>query len=111
MQAFPPSGGKWQVSTEGGSDGRWCPDGKELFYLSPERKLMAVEVRSGASFEAGPPRELFQTRIAGPLGVGLRFNYAVAPPDGRRFLMVLADEESSPTPFTVVLNWTADLKK
>jgi len=111
VQPFSPSGGKWQISTEGGSDARWRPDGKELFFLSPERNLMAVELRSGASFEAGQPRELFQTRIAGPLGTGLRFNYAVAPPDGRRFLMVLADEESSATPFTVVLNWTADLKK
>ena len=55
------SGGKWLISTSGGTLPRWRRDGKELFYLAPDGKLMAVEIRSGANFEAGAPKLLFDT--------------------------------------------------
>ena len=64
VQGFPKSGGKFQVSTTGGGHPWWRRDGEELYYLSPERKLMAVEVSATATtFETGRPRELFQTRL------------------------------------------------
>jgi len=63
VQAFPASGGKRQVSTAGGSDPQWRRDGKELFYLSVDNKLMAVEVKLTPRFEAGASRPLFAARV------------------------------------------------
>jgi serine/threonine protein kinase len=103
VQSFPPSGGKWQISTAGGNEPQWRRDGKELFYTAPGNKLMAVEVRAGgALLEAGIPKELFEFR-GGPV---FRNRYAVAG-NGERFLVVALDEQTSSAPITVVLNWQA----
>src|SRR5205814_1046544 len=59
VQTFPASGGKWPVSTKGGGDPRFRRDGKELFYISSDRKMMAVEVKTGGAFEPGIPKALF----------------------------------------------------
>lgn len=105
VQAFPPSGAKWMVSANGGGSPRWRRDGKELFYLAADRKLMAVAVNGEGTFKAGVPKALFQTReIIG------RYVYAVTP-DGQRFLVNTPLEEASTSPITVVLNWTAELKR
>ena len=98
VQPVPPSGAKWQISTNGGTRPRWRRDGKELFYLAADRKMMAVEVKGGASFEAGIPKELFQARVV-PVS-----RYAVTG-DGRRFLLVSPTEEVTAAPTTVVVNW------
>ena len=100
-------GGKWQVSNGGGAQPRWRRDGKELFYLGPDRKLMAVEVKGGATFESGPPRPLFQTQVPGLLDAR---NHYVASADGRRFLVITPLPDAAAAPITVVLNWTAGLK-
>jgi len=110
VRAFP-SGGKWQVSTDGGFKPRWRQDGRELYYISPDRKLMVVSIEPGTEFRASSPRELFQTRIAGPLVWGIRFNYAVEPPDGKRFLIVTDTGQARPASFTVVTNWQQNLKR
>jgi hypothetical protein len=56
--------GKWQVSTTGGTYPRWRRDGKEIFFMNNDRKLMAVGVKSGSStFEAGVPQLLFEMRL------------------------------------------------
>jgi serine/threonine protein kinase len=109
VRPFPASGGQWMVSTNGGAQPRWRGDGKELFYFSAERKLMAVEVKEdGNTFTAGTPRPLFEMRtVAFFIGASL---YDVTR-DGQRFLLITPGEESSPSPLTVVLNWTAGLKK
>jgi Tol biopolymer transport system component len=115
VQPFPaaPSGGsgKFQVSTGGGVQPRWRGDGKELFYLAPDGKLMAVEVKTSPRFEAGIPKALF-TVPAGFVVSSLSFRYAVAR-DGKRFLInILALSEGPDTaPVTVIMNWTAGLKK
>ena len=62
VQAIPASGAKWQISPAGGVQPRWRRDGKELFYISADQKLMAVPVKSGAGFEAGT-RSPFLTSI------------------------------------------------
>jgi serine/threonine protein kinase/Tol biopolymer transport system component len=110
-QSFPASGGKWQISTNGGAQPQWRGDGKELFYLSPDRKLMAVDVKGdGRTLDAGVPKELFELRLQ-TVGLPGPRNFYVAAEDGKRFLVNSAAEERISTPMTVVLNWTADLKR
>jgi hypothetical protein len=79
-----------------------------LLYLTNDRKLMALEVNAGATFEPGLPKALFDIRIRGAFGG--RTIYAVSR-DGQRFLTSDIFESSTPSPITVVLNWTADLKR
>jgi eukaryotic-like serine/threonine-protein kinase len=109
VQTFPASGGKWQVSSSGGYHLAWRPDGKELFYISSDKKMMVVEVKGeGATFERGAPRALFDVRIPSfntPLA-----QFAVTA-DGQKFLVAKPVGENTSTPITVVLNWTADLKR
>jgi Tol biopolymer transport system component len=107
IQSFPPAGGKWQVSTNGGAQPQWRRDGKELFYVATDRKLMAVDIKLGTSFEMGTPAALFQTQVA---GFAAPNRYAVSP-DGQRFLINSTIQDASPTPLTVILNWTSSLSK
>src|SRR5688572_11768275 len=111
VQSFPASGGKWQVSTNGGTHPQWRRDGKELFYISADRKLMAVDVKGeGPTFDAGVPKALFELRLQ-TLGLPRPGEVYVTAADGQRFLVTSAPEERITTPTTVVMNWTADLKK
>jgi Tol biopolymer transport system component len=109
VQPFPRSGSMWQVSTGGGSEAHWRRDGKELYYLAPDRKIMAVAVRGGSTFEREAPRPLFQTRVPFP-GSIYRMNYDVTA-DGARFLVNTLVEGAGSSPINVVLNWPAGLKK
>jgi Tol biopolymer transport system component len=103
---FPGPGGKWQVSTGGGIWPRWRRDGKEIFYLSTDNKVMAAEVKSsGSSFEIGTVRALFETRPY--RGGGAAFD---ATADGQRFIVDYAGEQPAAA-ITLVVNWTANLKK
>jgi Tol biopolymer transport system component len=104
VQAFPGPGGKWQISTAGGTEPQWGPDGKELFYLA-QGKMMRVGVRTGASFEAGIPAPAFDVRLR---PITTRNRYLLSP-DGRRFLLLSSLLQDSTPPTTVVLNWTAEL--
>jgi hypothetical protein len=101
VTTFPQPGGKWQVSTNGGSYPVWSRDGKELFYIGADGKMMAVEVKAGPAFEAGIPKPLFDVSSAGSYDVGK---------DGR-FLIPVPVEQSGTTPITVVVNWQAGLRK
>ena len=106
MQTFPDGGGKWQVSNGGGGDPSWRADGKELFYRSPDQKLMAVEVGGGGEFQAGIPQALFSVACsAGQRAQQVSFLRA----DGKSFLFVAPLGRDSMTPTTVVLNWFAEL--
>ncbi len=107
VQSFPHAGGKWQVSTGGGAQPHWRRDGKELFYISADRKLMAVSVKLDGGFESGAPSPLFTTQVS---GFASPDRYDVSP-DGQRFLINSAVGETSKTPINVVLNWTSTLKK
>jgi serine/threonine protein kinase len=110
VQSFPPSGGKWMISTNGGTQPRWRHDGKELFYLGYDRKLMVVGVKEDANkFEAGSPQALFEMRVI--VGFVVPISSYEITRDGQRFLVLTPVEESSPSPLTVVLNWTASLKR
>jgi Tol biopolymer transport system component len=107
VQSFPGPGGKWQVSSTGGTEPHWRADGKELYYRSADQKLMAVDVTTGATFEAGVPKALFGVHLEN----GLARNRFLPSRDGQRFLLVATPARESMTPTTVVLNWMADLGK
>ena len=106
---FPSGGTRWQVSGSGGTQPRWKPDGRELFFVSADDDLTAASVDgSGARFEVKEVRPLF--RVSTYLGprVGL-YGYDVSA-DGKRFLVNYAGETSVPR-VALVVNWTAELKK
>jgi Tol biopolymer transport system component len=69
VQTFPTHGGQWQVSTNGGSRPVWSRDGKELFFIGADQKLMAVEVKNSVKFEASAPKPLFDTRLGRDLSL------------------------------------------
>jgi Tol biopolymer transport system component len=100
--SFPDSGRKIQVSNAGGESPRWRADGRELFFVGPGRKLMAVEVQAGADLKLGVLRTLFD------LPPGTRGWDVTA--DGQRFLVNVPVVASSSVPLNLVLNWTAGLK-
>jgi eukaryotic-like serine/threonine-protein kinase len=103
---FPGPGGKRQVSTTGGVMARWRGDGKELFYVAANNRLMAAEVNSsGPAFEVGVTRPLFEARLTGP-----GYVYTVTR-DGQRFLVNRVIEERGAAQVVVVLNWPQDLKR
>jgi Tol biopolymer transport system component len=109
VRPFPEPSGKWQVSTAGGSQPRWGADGKELFFIAPDDKLMAVPVRtSGSTFDAGTPTMLFQTRIVANTNSSTKPQYAVSR-DGR-FLFNQPTEESTTSPITILQNWKPPAK-
>jgi Tol biopolymer transport system component len=108
VRAFPGPGARRQISARGGAMPRWRADGRELFFVAPDNKLMAVPVKTGDVFEAGAAMPLFETRIrtapAWP-------QYDVSS-DGQRFLInTMTETAAEQEPITLVLNWTADLKK
>ena len=97
--------GKWQVSYGGGLRPKWSADGKELFYVTPDGKVMAAAVTLSPAFQAGTPKLLFQS----PPQPG-RPNGDITA-DGRRFLFPVPADPAAQPPFSVVLNWQAGLKK
>jgi hypothetical protein len=106
VETFPRSDRKWLVSTNGGYEPRWRSDGREIYFLSEDRKLMAVSVGAGPSF--GIPRPVFQARVVA--GVTPMRTHYVPSRDGQQFLVNMATDTVA-SPITVVLNWTATLTK
>jgi len=110
VTSFPDARGKWQISSGGGEQPRWRGDGKELFYLSLDGKMMAAPVTTGAHFDAGTPVALFQSTPRQPVLVYDLFVYDVSR-DGERFLINTQVKQGESAPMSVVLNWTAKLEK
>ena len=105
VQPFPVPTGKWQVSTGGGIQPRWRADGKELYFVAPDGKLMAASITAaGATFSAGTPVPLFPVVLAPGLGANNQ-QYAISR-DGR-FLIDQQVETSTTAPITLILNWKA----
>jgi len=99
------TGGKWQISNGGGTRPWWSPDGRELYYVTPDGKVMVVAVTTTPTFQAGTPRFLLQV----PPQPGRSTGTYTA--DGKHFLFLAPAEPTAQTPFTVVVNWEAGLKK
>jgi Tol biopolymer transport system component len=103
--SFPKPDGKWQISTSGGIIPVWSRDGRELYFVSADNKMMAAEIKTaGGKFQASVPKPLFDVR----LGTN-NPNFDVSK-DGR-FLIPTAAEQSANVPMMVVLNWQQTLKK
>jgi serine/threonine protein kinase len=110
VQPFPAGGAKWQVSRGGGNQPGWRGDGGELYYVSRDRKLMAVPVKAGPSDLAfGEARALMEARVTGRDGSSNTSVQYAATADGERFLVSTAASEAMP--ITLMLNWTAKVRR
>jgi DNA-binding beta-propeller fold protein YncE len=103
VRPFPGPGPKWQVSTEGGVGPVWAPSGRELFYRS-ENRLMVADVQLVPAFSARAPRLLFE----GTFKASFYAQFDVSP-DGRRFIMIKPTDAASR--LVVVQNWQEELKR
>ena len=103
VQSFPEHGGKWQVSTGGGDFPVWSRDGREVYFISADNKMMAVEVKGDSRKLAfGAPHVLFS--------VPERAQFDVSK-DGRFLIKIPQNRDARDVPMTVVVNWQAGLKK
>jgi Tol biopolymer transport system component len=98
LQPFPGPGADVPVSTTGGTSPRWRQDGKEIFYVAPDGRLMAVSTRPT------PPRSPLELNAPVPLFQSSADEYMVAP-DGQRFLLYVTSAPPITSPFSVILNW------
>jgi Tol biopolymer transport system component len=106
VTSFPAAIGKYQVSTEGGTEVAWAPSGRELFWRNQE-KLMSAELETGSKFSVANPKVLLTGYIRGWPGLP---QYDVAR-DGQHFLMLKGTQaESSPAHLNVVSNWFEELR-
>ena len=103
VRPFPGPGGTWKVSVAGGFLPQWRGDGKEMFYLSPDNKLMTVPVSLAPTFHAGAPAVLFSLQSSASLFEAAR--------DGKRFLVNTVPEGTGSPPLNLLMNWTALAEK
>jgi Tol biopolymer transport system component len=102
-------GDRKRISTSGGMQPKWRGDGQELFYIAEDGQLMSVAVKTGgAEFEYSAARALFKTRMQARSRLFHEYDVTA---DGQRFLIGTLIGESKAQPPTVILNWTADMKK
>jgi serine/threonine protein kinase/Tol biopolymer transport system component len=103
VETFPERGGRWPISTKGGDFPVWSRDGRELYFIGADRKLMAVEVKgNGKRFQPGVAKPLFE--------VAAHRQFDVSK-DGRFLIQVPIEQSSASVPLTIVTNWQAGLKK
>jgi Tol biopolymer transport system component len=107
VQPFPATGVKWLVSNRSGTRPIWRGDGRELFYVSADGRLMAVEVKAASDgLKLSTPRELFQI----PVRLGVPYYDHDVAPDGQRVIVLSPAVESTPEPLNVVINFHAGLQ-
>jgi Tol biopolymer transport system component len=108
VRPFPGPGGKWQVSTGGDAGFRsfWRGDGKEIYYLAADGKMMAAEVNAnGGTFSVGMVKPLFEATSRGVV-------YLLdVSGDGQKFLIVFNPVETASDHMTLVSHWEAELQK
>ena len=103
MQPFIGRGAKVRVSVDGGTQVRWRSDGRELFYLAPDGRLIGVVIDPAAGASGlGTPLPLFKTQVA-PIRSISRQQYVVSR-DGQRFL-ISTTQEPTASPITLIINW------
>jgi Tol biopolymer transport system component len=102
VRAFPESDEKWMVSSNGGATPTWRGDGREIFYITADQKMMAVPVKPGNPFDAGTPAVLFDVTLRPHIAR----QYDVSP-DGTKFLVNRQVQSEGSVPATVLQNWVA----
>jgi Tol biopolymer transport system component len=118
IRSYPSLAGPWRVSTQGGNNARWSPDGRELFYMSGGA-IMAVDIQvNGDAISPGTPRPLFKVRTGLEVPGGAPYDIS---PDGQRLLVSeVVDQPATSQPaavpsaspnIAVVLNWQEELKR
>ncbi len=110
VRSFPDGGTKLPVSSKGGDWVRWRSDGREMFYIAADGKLMSVAVQPiSGSLEMGTPRPLFTIPFTlSPSGGPAPYTYDVVP-EGQRVLAVVPVGDAASQSMTVTLNWQAEL--
>jgi Tol biopolymer transport system component len=110
VMPYPGPGERVRVSTGGARHLRWSRDGREIFYVSADRRLMSVAVQTAPALALGTPTPLFTlAREIGPRGfISSAFDVS---PDGKQFLVVLPEVVADELPLDVVVNWTAEVGK
>jgi Tol biopolymer transport system component len=107
VQSFPSAGEKKQISADGGWDPKWSADGSELFFLSLDGKLLAVNVKVGSDLSPGLPEALFEVSVPRPESP-YSTNYVVSS-DAKRFLVNTIIPQATSSPITIVLNGLREL--
>jgi eukaryotic-like serine/threonine-protein kinase len=105
VQAFPGPGGRWQISTAGGSTARWRGDGQEIYYLSLDNKIMAVPVETAPAFRAASALPLF------PIHPGPGGNIYDVSADGKRFLVASLPADQGSPPLSLLVHWPSLVKR
>ena len=108
VRQFPPSDAVWKVSADGGMQPEWRRDGRELFYVTLNRRLVALPLKNGERLQLGAAQPLFFLDTDGTMTTPGTFHYS-ATADGQRFLVNTVVGQGTPT-MTVVLNWTAAMQ-
>ena len=108
IERFPDRGSKLQVSKKGGVGPHWRRDGRELFYYSSDGYLMAVPVFKGKRLELGSAEPLFEFR---PGNLALTTTPYTVTADGQRFLVNAIVNVMPRAPLTILINWTAGVRK
>jgi serine/threonine protein kinase len=110
VESFPRGNGFWQISSNGGDQPQWRADGKELYFLAPDKNIMSVSVNRTATVEFGRPAALFQTNV--PLtGLSDDRNSYVPSFNGQKFLVLQLTDNGNSQPWNVVLNWSSSQKQ
>jgi len=114
VERYPESGSRQLISTGGGRLPLWSRDGSELFFTQDGRQMLAVPIRSRTTFDAGPPKVLFEFAIgigAAPFGNARPYDIAR---DGRFLIVGNAGAETgrgTEPSMIVVQNWFEELKR
>jgi Tol biopolymer transport system component len=107
VRPFGGTEGKWQISTSGGVNPRWSGDGKEIFFVSPDRKLLSAHVRiTAAGLVTDSVTTMFPLESRGIVGTSFD-----AAKDGKTFRFLIADDQQASVPIALVVNWQEALKK
>ena len=107
VRDLSPSGGRWQISTEGGEEPHWSPDGRELYYHN-NSFLLSVPIDARSGFQAGTAKSLFSEVYDLRSNTGVTFD---VDPRGGRFLMIRPPKEENSAQVRVVLNWFGELRR
>ena len=106
VQSLTDDGGKWQISTDGGSYPTWTRGGREIVFQGRDNRFFAVEIRVAPAFSAGVPELLFDPQLRG--GIARMWDVSA---DGERFLVNRLLDAPEVEPFTLVQNWANTLQK